>query len=247
MEASATRPQLRTDEEMELWRRARRDCEPAARETLLRHYQDLAKFIAARLYRDRHVHELEFSDYHQYATIGLIESLDRFDPTLGVRFETFAGHRIQGAILNGVEKLSEKQQQIAVRKRLMSERSGALTDGRTHGKGIDAIIAELAEIAIGLAIGYLLEDSGMYFSGDEQTQDHVYASCELKQLKRRLQEVVEKLPAQERNVIKAHYYHGIRFDEIAADMGLSKGRISQIHQRAVNHLRELSGSMDKHF
>lgn len=247
MDAATTTHWLSADEEMVLWQQVRHDHAPAARETLLLHYQELAKIIAARLYRNRHVPELEFSDFHQYATIGLIESLDRFDPSLGIRFATFAAHRIQGAVLNGVEKLSEKQQQIATRKRLLNERADTLAHDHLPGKDIDSIIAELAEIAIGLAIGYLLEDSGMYFSGDEQGPDSVYASCELKQLKQQLQLVVEKLPQQERNVIKAHYYHGIRFDEIADELGLSKGRISQIHQHAVKQLREMIKSMDKHF
>jgi hypothetical protein len=59
--------------------------------------------------------ELEFGDFMQVGTVGLLEAINRFNPERGVRFETYAGRRIEGAILSGVQSLSERQQQVSAR------------------------------------------------------------------------------------------------------------------------------------
>jgi hypothetical protein len=69
--------------------------------------------------------EIELGDYLQYARIGLLEALDRFDPAVGVMFRTFAARRMHVAILDGIERLTEKQQQIAVTAPAARPRAGA--------------------------------------------------------------------------------------------------------------------------
>ncbi|MEJ6020975.1 sigma-70 family RNA polymerase sigma factor [Ramlibacter sp. PS4R-6] len=53
-----------------------------------------------------------------------------------------------------------------------------------------------------------------------------------------LRSLVDALPGQECLVIEQHYFHGRQLQHIANDMGLTKGRVSQIHQRALERLRE---------
>jgi RNA polymerase sigma factor for flagellar operon FliA len=65
-----------------------------------------------------------------------------------------------------------------------------------------------------------------------------YRSVELRELRERLLELVRQLPPQERRVIQGHYLQEQPFDAIAGGMGLSKGRISQLHRSALQHLRE---------
>ena len=85
------------------------------RARLAAHYREFARMLAARCFSNRFSQELEFGDYLQFAQIGLLEALERFDPDRGAPFEAFAERRITGAILNGTESLSEKQRQIATR------------------------------------------------------------------------------------------------------------------------------------
>lgn len=226
-------------EEIQLWQHMAVG-DKDAREKLIAMYQPLARKIAATLYINRHIQEFEFNDFHQYALVGLIESIDRYNPKYETKFSSYASHRIKGCILNGVEKQSEKQQQILSRKRILAERAGTLKSGKNNTRDFESVFAEMAEIAIGLALGYMLEDSGIYCSEDGETQpDTAYAGYELKQLKERVKAIVDALPDQERSVIKHHYFQGIKFDEIAMEMNLTKGRISQIHHSAINRLRIL--------
>src|SRR3954468_3185376 len=108
--------------EAALWRELRATGDAALRERLLVLHLPYARTIAATLYARRFHDEIEFGDYLQLARVGMLEAVDRFDPARGVQFRTFASRRMQGAILNGIERLTEKQQQIAARQRLRADR-----------------------------------------------------------------------------------------------------------------------------
>lgn len=220
----------------ELWTRYLASRDPAVRDEVAARYDDLARILAARAYSGRISTELEFDDYLQFARIGLLESIDRFDPSRGAKFETFSGHRITGAILNGVESLSEKQKQVSVRQQVLKERAASQREGAA-AKGHDTF-ERLASVAIGLAIGFLLEDSGMYAAEEAVCPDEGYRSAELRQLCQRVREAVQSLPPQEQHIIMGHYLQHQPFETIARGLGLTKGRISQVHHAALARLRQ---------
>jgi RNA polymerase sigma factor for flagellar operon FliA len=64
-----------------------------------------------------------------------------------------------------------------------------------------------------------------------------YRHAEIRQVRERLVQAVEALPAQEKIVIRSHYLQDVPFDEVAATLQLTKGRISQIHKQALQRLR----------
>lgn len=240
MEAEQARRTLRTTAVdpavSELWLNFVRTRDAELREAIVSRYGDLVRILAARAYSGRISAELEFDDYLQFGRIGLLEAIDRFDPGRGVKFETFSSPRITGAILNGVESLSEKQKQVSVRQQVLKERAASQLDGvavRSH----DAF-ERLAGVAIGLAIGFLLEDSGMYVEQEAAMPDDCYRQTELRQLQRRVRETVELLSPQEQKVVVGHYLQHQPFDALAKEMQLSKGRISQIHHAALSRMRE---------
>ncbi|MGZ3182491.1 MAG: sigma-70 family RNA polymerase sigma factor [Telluria sp.] len=241
--ASKQRDQVLADclplaEEQALWTAARAG-EPAARTRLIETYLPFARIMSAKLYAGRVTDEVEFSEYLQFGSIGLIESVDRFDVSAGVLFRTFAAHRITGAILNGLEHMTEQREQFAVRKKLDAERrdsaKGALADGTRD------LFQQLADVAVNLALGFVLDGAAAY---DEPAvpQPH-YSSAELVQLRTTLHALVARLPERERLVIKYHYLNQVPFHVIADEMGLTRGRISQLHAGALERLRGAAQAM----
>ncbi|RQO63602.1 flagellar biosynthesis protein FliA [Paucibacter sp. KBW04] len=213
---------------------------PSARDSLVSHYSRLVRILAAKCYSHRVANELEFGDYFQFGMVGLLESIDRFDPAIGVKFETFAGHRIQGAILNGVESLSEVQKQVAVRRRVLKERQSSLALD-TEDAALSTL-EQLASLAIGLAIGFVLEDSSLYLEDSERAEaDNSYGRIEMRQLCRRLSDCVAELGGNQQIVIYRHYFQNQSFDDIAGALQVSKGRVAQIHKSAIAELRRLQG------
>lgn len=239
-ELSDTPKRIQADRSIDLtllWNELRSGTNALAREQIIACHLQFARMLAGKLYAKRTYAELEFADYLQYASIGLMEAVDRFDADRGVKFETFAAPRITGAILNGIESLSEKQEQVSARRRIISDRVESMKGKLPGTKDPNALFGYLAELAIGLAVGFALDDSGMYQADDPAYPDNTYQRVELKQLHQRVMALLELLPANERRVITYHYLQRLAFEEIARMLGLTKGRISQIHKDALNRLR----------
>ena len=231
---------LAAGEEQALWRDLRATSSASARAQLVTLHMPYARVLAATYYARRFHDEIEFGDYLQYASIGLLEALDRFDPDRGAQFRTFAARRMHGAILNGLERLSEKQQQIAARQRLRAERVEAakqLAGGSPGTLAGDKLCDYVAEVGLGLALAWLLEGTAMVEVTERAESVPFYRQAEMRQVRERLVRAVDALPAQERTVIRSHYLQELPFDEVAATLKLTKGRISQIHKQALLRLR----------
>ena len=233
--ASSAAMTLPLADEPALWETARKGG-AGARERLIEAYLPFARILAAKVFAGRIDSDLEFNDYLQFATIGLIEAVDRFDAAKGNLFKTFAAHRIQGAILDGIENMSEKRVQISTRRRLQVERRDSARDILDDGS--KDLFQQLAEAAIGLALGYLLDDPVVYQHSDAIVPENQYASIELTQLRGKMQSLIATLPPRERMVIKYHYLHQMPFSAVAETMALSKGRVSQLHSKALLLLRQ---------
>lgn len=222
--------------EEQLWQRWREQGEQSARERLIELHLPLARMTAARLYRKRFSDDVEFGDFFQFAVVGLIESVERFDARHGIKFATFASARLQGAVLDGLADMSEWRQQASVRRRSARERIESLdADGAPQD-----VFARLARVAVGLAIGFMLEGSGMVAEDEAATAavEQGYSNQELRQLRRQLHGLIEQLPHKEKMIVKYHYLHQCTFDSVATILGVSKGRVSQLHKRALELLRE---------
>ena len=233
MNDSTTTP-LSEESEKALWIELREKNCSNTRLILIDNYLPLAHQISAKLYLSRTDDFVEFSDYYHYALVGLIESVDRFLPDRETRFSTFATYRIRGAILNGVTKASESREQIAFRLRIRKERLESLSQ---DDEGND-LFGQMVELTTGLAIGYMLEDSGMTIESDRQEVVEPPGHYGIEQIKARLHNVVDQLPERERLIVKYHYFHHISFEEISDLLNVSKGRISQIHKKILNRCRE---------
>lgn len=203
----------------------------------------LVRSIAARLYRWRWGNSVEFGDYLQAGMVGLLEASRRFDASKGAQFTTYASWRITGAILNSLETATEQHQQAAARKRVVQERAASLHTSAEHDADdapddADAAFARIAEVAMGLAVGFMLEGSGMFRQGEEaMSDDDPSAATGMRQLQRRLRHAVASLPVNEQTIVKGHYDENLSFTEIAASLALTKGRVSQLHKQALLHLR----------
>lgn len=220
------------------WRELRSE---QAHARLAGRHGEYARVVAASYYAKRFHDEIEFAEYVQFACVGLLEAIERFDPAVGVQFRTFAARRMHGAILDGVEKLTEKQQQIAARRRVRAERQQSLLEGDEamagSGRTPEQVLKFVSDVGVGLALAWMLDGTGLVDAGERSQSMPFYQSVELRELREQLLHLVKALPAQQSRVITSHYLQELPFEEIARDLGLSRGRISQIHKQALGGLR----------
>lgn len=180
-------------------------------------------------------HGLEREDFEQLANEGLLEAIDRFDAAREGRFESYARHRIRGSILNGLRKASEASSQFSYRKRVERERLRSL---RTKAETSLPALEQLANLAVTVALGTLLETHA------EMEPDHIasdaptaFETLAWNQLCGEVGKRIAQLPDNEAFVLDQHYRHGLQFQQIAGLLGVSKGRVSQLHAQGLAKLR----------
>jgi len=159
---------------------------------------------------------LDRRDYFQFGIEGLSEAIDRFDPDYSTKFETYAIQRIRGKIYDELRKYNEK---ISV---------PAFSENTT-----------LASAAT-LSINYPSNDeSGMQLyellPGDSEKPD---ALLEKNELKQRLVELIKELKERERTILSLYYYEELNYKEIAQVLNITVSRVSQIHSRILNNLKQ---------
>jgi RNA polymerase sigma factor FliA len=163
--------------------------------------------------------------------------MDRFDPDRGIKFETYARYRVRGAVFNGLRTLREN---LAQGSRANDTTSALLDrveslDEHAASDPLEAFVAT----TVGLGLGFLLEAKS--FPGREEQPD-AYAELEREELGAAVVEGVEQLSEREQAIVTLHYFHHIPFVDIAAQLGITKGRVSQLHKRALERLRAMLGS-----
>ncbi|WP_321945815.1 sigma-70 family RNA polymerase sigma factor [Paraburkholderia sp. J10-1] len=219
-----------------------------ARENLFRHYLPYAQAIAARLFAGRLRDDVDFGDFLQLALVGLLESIDRFDPDQAVAFETFCTPRVKGSVLDGVERLTDAQGQISFMRRAQRERIASLNSGiEGGGEKHQDTFQRFAHLAAGLAIGYMLDDTGMLADDGERPADAIspWQGIAWRQTRERLAAAMTALPERDRRLVQYHYFYGLQFEQIADILGVSRPRISQLHRAALAQLKRLLGNRQR--
>ena len=217
-----------------LWVRLRFEQRSEAREPLFNRYRSFARSLALRI---RPWGQREIArDAEQLGYAGLLQAIDAFDPLRGSRFESFARPRILGSVRDGFAQASELEAQWSYRRKQERDRLRSLREGKDQAQ--DPIEA-LGEIAACLAVGLMLDGTGMVAS--EQAPDpapSAYESLEWRQTLHILTRELEQLPPAQATVIRQHYLHGLPFTQVAELMEVSRSRISQLHTAAITRLRK---------
>jgi RNA polymerase sigma factor for flagellar operon FliA len=240
MSTSSDLRQQEDDAEAALWIAYRDQGSFAAREQLFTQHAGFARNIARRHYHERSRGDIDLHDLYQLAYMGLLESLDRFDPKNGAPFRAYAAHRISGNIRDGILRMSEVREQMSWRKRIYRERMDSIGEKSTHREPID----RLTEIVVGLALGFMLEGTGLYIQGEGESDNAhtgtrtAYDSLVWKEMIEQLKSEIQALSKREQVILQKHYLEGVAFDDLSSLMGLSKGRISQLHRSALLSLKK---------
>lgn len=239
-----------------LWEKYSQKQDSETREALIIEYVPLVKLVSGRLSMYLG-YTVEYEDLVSYGIFGLIDAIDKFDYRKGIKFETYASLRIRGAILDQIRKMDwiprsvrQKQRQIdAAIIKLESAEDKTATDeeiakeldisleeyyvwqGQTKVTGI-ASIDEFVEQGIEVRAF----DNQKYADNEPEK---VYEKEELKNL---LKESLDKLTEKERMVVVLYYYEELTLKEISSVLEVSESRVSQLHTKALQKMKQILGS-----
>lgn len=229
--------------EAALWRRLVFEHDVESKHQLFLRYRGFATAIALSKFRNRPPCGLEKADVEQAAFEALLEAIDAYDPLRNVPFEAFARLRINGAISDTYKRGSESSAQYAYRQRVLNQRIRAL-EAEAKAEETSAL-EQLSALSSGLLLGFILEGLDVDSSGEViDPAPSGFESLAWKQLREKVIKELKALPDQEKKVIVQHYLGGVAFNAISSLMGLSKGRISQLHKQALERLKDRIGKFE---
>lgn len=223
--------------EASLWRRLRFEAQARCREALFKLHLPFAKMLAGVEYRRKADLGLDRGDFEQFSFGALLEAIDRYDPLHGAPFQSFARPRIKGAFIDGLAKASEVGAQIGYRRRIETDRLRSIQGDEAAPSARDPLL-EFGELATLLALGFVTEDAIQRQSISKTSPLNPFETSAWRDIELSILAAIERLPDRERTIIEQHYCGGVDFAHIAKLLGLTKGRVSQLHRRALGRLRE---------
>lgn len=245
---------MKVTDKKQLWERYQRERSPQTRQALIEAYAGLTRYVVERL-NLRPGPSLDYEDLLGQAAIGLIEAFDRYDPKLGIKFETFAYHRIRGAVIDMLRELDwlprlvrqREAQLVATFERLQATLGHPPADSEV-ASALGITEDQLDEWARDVALQSLQSldeivsgDAGEFATLGDLVRDQQHPTPDgslLRRVERELlTEAIDTLPDTERTVIGLYYYNGLTFREIGQTLGVTESRTCQIHAKAMVRMR----------
>lgn len=227
---------------------------PAERQELAANFTDLVKRVAARMSNSL-PHHVARADVMHYGMVGLMEALHRFDPSKGIQLQTFAVRRIRGAILDALRGLDwvsrgarRRSRVIRQQEERLAQELGKMPTRHQLCESTGISETEFFRSKSESARGYLssIDEPRANQDGNEEkvaqsiSDDSV---CVEEQglngyWRGPLRNSLAELSEREREIIRLYYFEGKNIREVGARLGVSEARISQLHTRSLNKLRE---------
>lgn len=239
------------------WIAFKKTKDPQLRTKLLEEYLPLVKSVAGRMALG-FPKSVELPDLISTGVIGLIEALSHFDPSRGVKFETYAVPRIRGAILDELRALdwvprSTRAKTRAIDRTLfkLENKLGRVPTLKELAKSLRISPTEVVEAIDDAAGSSMLSLDELVYKEDDNRQvprietlettasDNILSNIEKQELKAFLVKALQMISEQERLVLTLYYYEELTLKEIGEVMQISESRVSQIHTKAILKIRTL--------
>jgi RNA polymerase sigma factor for flagellar operon FliA len=238
-----------------LWVEYRKTREWRIRESFIMQYAPLVKYVAGRVAVGMPP-TVEFDDLVGFGVFGLLDAIDKFDPAKGVKFKTYAVTRIRGAIIDELRAIDWVPRSVRQKAREIEDAVSAL-EAQLGRVATDQEVAvsmglkedEYLKLLTKTTSTTMLSLSDVWFSGDENDKVSIGESIEAPsslnpdviaekaENKRVLKECIKELPDKEQKIIILYYYKGLTLKEIGKALGVTESRVSQLHSKAILHLR----------
>jgi len=220
------------------------------REELAIKYAPLVKHIAGRM-AIRVPPNISREELLSAGIVGLLDALDKFDSDKGIRFKTYAWHRIKGAILDELRSMDWAPRSVRKDIRRIQDAIATLHSrlGRepddceiAHEIGVDIdsyhkMLSRAQGVAL-LSLDKVMPDgSAPAFTQPATDTPSAFDVLKVKELKNIISKVLAELLQKEQLVMALYYYEELTLKEIAQVLGLTESRISQIHSKAIIRLR----------
>lgn len=224
----------------------------ASRNTLLEHYLPQVKYTATRLH-SRFPQSVELDDLYGVGILGLIDAINKFDPTRNVRFETYCVQRIKGTIIDDIRKKDRVPRLVRTRAKQLQEVTQRLEAifGRTPSD--EELADELkmnmedfyhfqrdanASSLISLNTTFSESDGDEEFGELNIISDQKSKDPSIEAQKKDLKEYITRgFSRQERLIVVLYHFEQMTMHEIGDSLGISESRVCQLHSSIIARLK----------
>ena len=231
------------------------ECSRQEQEQLVLEHLGEVKQIARNILR-RLPNFVQLDDLVQAGSIGLIDAARRFGPAHKIPFRQYARIRISGAIFDSLRELDwasryfrTRQQKLDNATRSLESKLGRSPDSEEVAEFMGMDLNSFYEFAQAVQDRQEVEFEPHEDSDRISVQESVAddpekrpdSICHRKESCAELRKLIDQLSADEANVLRLYYFQERTMAQIARAVVKTESRISQIHSKAIEHLRERLG------
>ncbi|MGH9066904.1 MAG: RNA polymerase sigma factor WhiG [Acidimicrobiales bacterium] len=238
-----------------LWQSYKATGSRAARDELIVRYKPLVQYVAGRVVAGL-PHSVEQADLESYGVFGLIDAIEKFDPSRSIKFETYAIARVKGAIIDELRSIDWVPRSVRTKAKAV-EQAYAKLEATLARAPSDAELAtemgisgeELRHMFTQVSFsGLAALDETLSGPSDRPERTTLgdtladrnpgpMAVFEVEDSKQSLAMAINRLGEREKLVLTLYYYEGLTQAEIGEVLGVTESRVCQIHTKAVGQLR----------
>jgi RNA polymerase sigma factor FliA len=225
------------------------------REEMILKYIPYVKYIASRLVSGKPP-GVEFDDLVSFGILGLIDAIEKFDMSKGLKFETYATLRIRGAIIDELRKISwipksafSKLSQLNQAREQLEMQLNREPKDEELAKYLKTSVEDIRNIQTYVNYVSVISLDEVFFKSDDedlqfksmiedenspQPEKIIEDDEKLKMLKK----AIDGLQEKDRLILNLYYYEKLTLKEIGKILEISESRVSQLHSRAIVRLRD---------
>ena len=246
----------------QIWEQFHKTRNEYSRNLLMEHYRTLVKYCAERLH-SKLPDKVELDDLISAGIFGLMDAIDKFNPSIGVKFETYCSPRIRGSILDELRSMDWVPRLVRARAHQLGKATHSL---ETHlgrkptekeiAEELDMDMEEFNRLQRDANATSLVSLSTKYTDGDGEKdireidiiKDERSKNPVIEAQKRDLKSLLTKgLTRAERLIVVLYYYEEMTMKEIGATLDLSESRVSQMHSSIIARLKAQMNTRKKEF
>lgn len=225
------------------------------KDEIILEYAPLVKYIAQKI-ASRLPSNIELDDLISCGVIGLMDAIEKFDPTRDNKFKTYAEFRIRGAILDELRAQDWVPRSIREKAKIV-EKAYSRLEASLGRPATDEEMCEELKISSeefhdllnkAKSISLLnIDDTSSFNRNDRKLisdvlEDHKalnpYTTISAKDSREKIKSGIMALPEKQRLVLSLYYYEDLNLKEIGQVLDVTESRVSQLHTQAILRLRQ---------
>ena len=224
------------------------------KQALILEYTSLIRFIAQRI-AAKLPPNIDLDDLISSGVIGLMDAIDKYDPSRDNQFKTYAEFRIRGAILDELRaqdwvprSIREKSKVLEKAYRHLEQKHGRKVSAKELAKELKMSVPSFHEfLSTVQSVSVVSLDDVRQFPYkdrknligifEEFKTNNPHFQMNVKDIQKLIQDALQELSQNERMVLALYYYEDMNLKEIGSVLDVTESRVSQIHSQAIFHLK----------